>query len=191
MLRHPGRWLLGIVTFVLVLDQATKALVRARLEPLESVLLLDRVLALTHVQNRGAAYGLLPGRQPLFMLVSVLVLVGVAVFWYRARPSRWPLVISLALIVAGAVGNLIDRFALGHVTDFVEVRFIDFPVFNVADSGIVVGTAILVVWLLFFADDESLAIGVPAASDSESPAVEPGEHHDGDTAEDTHTGEPS
>jgi signal peptidase II len=76
-------------------------------------------------------------------------LVGVAVYWRRARPAEWPVVISLALIFGGSLGNLIDRVGVGKVTDFFYFSFIDFPVFNVADIAIVGGAGLLMAWLLF------------------------------------------
>lgn len=169
-LDRPGRvfWLVAAV--MLLADQITKSLVRvawssaaefhpldrvvsalmeARYTPGESVDLIGSAIRLTHVRNTGAAFGLFPGYQPLFILTSTIVLVVVAAYWRRARPAVWPVVIALGLIVGGAVGNLIDRAMFGKVTDFLDAAIIDFPVFNVADSSIVVGVGILVVWLLF------------------------------------------
>ena len=102
----------------------------------QSTLLVPGLLKLTYVRNIGAAFGLFPGRQPVFIFTSLLVLFVVAAFWRRARPTQWPVVIALALVTAGAVGNLIDRIVLGYVTDFFEFGFMEFPVFNVADSAI-------------------------------------------------------
>jgi len=147
--RHPGRWFFAIFAFVLIVDQATKALVRAALAPSESIVLIEGLLAFTRVQNRGAAFGLMPGKITLFVGISVLVLAAVGLFWRYEKPHTWPVVTATALICSGAVGNLIDRVSAGHVTDFVEVLFMQFPVFNVADSAIVVGTGILIVWMLF------------------------------------------
>lgn len=141
-----------IAVGAVVLDQATKALVRASFNPGQSVPVIDGVLHLTYIRNFGAAFGLLPGARPLFVATSVFVLLFVAIYWRRARPTGWPEVVALALVCGGAVGNLIDRIALGRVTDFVDIALIDFPVFNVADSAIVVGVGILIVWLLFAPD---------------------------------------
>lgn len=137
---------------VIVLDQVTKALVRAKIPVSESIALWKGVFLLTHVRNTGAAFGVMPGGRFLFILTSLLVLVFIAAYWRRDRPDAWPVVLSVALVSGGAVGNLIDRVLVGRVTDFFYFALIDFPVFNIADSAIVVGVGILMAWLLFGPD---------------------------------------
>lgn len=159
-----------MATLVLVLDQASKAIVRVLwsepatqhpldlivsrfaeplFRPTESLPLIGESLRLTHVRNMGAAFGMFPGYQPLFIATSLIVLVVVAAYWRRAHPAEWPVVVALGLVSGGAVGNLIDRALLGKVTDFFDVAIIDFPVFNIADTAIFVGVGMLVFWLLF------------------------------------------
>ena len=132
-----------------MVDQVAKYFARAKLVEGQPVIVFPQVLHLTRVHNVGAAFGIFPGGQPVFMFTSLLVLLGIAAYWRRAKPRQWPVVIALAMITAGAFGNLIDRAILGQVTDFFEFGFIDFPVFNVADIGIVVGVSILAGWILF------------------------------------------
>ena len=132
-----------------MVDQITKALVRARFVTGESLTIVPHLLHLTYVHNVGAAFGLFPGRQPVFIVTSVMVLFVIAAYWLRAKPREWPIVLALAMVTAGAVGNLIDRAIIGQVTDFFEFGFIDFPVFNVADIGIVGGVGMLAAWVLF------------------------------------------
>jgi signal peptidase II len=91
---------------------------------------------------------MLPGRQPIFIAVSFVVLAVVLIYLWRQRPSSPLVVIALALVTGGAIGNLIDRIGPGSVTDFFEFGFIDFPVFNIADTAIFVGVGLLIVWLL-------------------------------------------
>lgn len=133
----------------ILLDQLSKALVRSRIPVGAVELFIPGVLDLTHVRNMGAAFGLMPGRQPIFIATSLVVLVAIAAYWRRDRPTAAPVVIGIALVSGGACGNLIDRVVLGRVTDLLSFAFIDFPVFNVADVGIVTGVALLVGWLLF------------------------------------------
>jgi signal peptidase II len=148
-LGHPGRVFVGVALGILAVDQITKGLVRARFAIGESLTLIPHLLHLTPVHNVGAAFGLLPGRQPFFIATSVAVLIAIVIYWMRAKPSQWPVVVALAMITAGAVGNLIDRAFIGEVTDFLEFGFIDFPVFNVADMSIVGGVGLLAAWILF------------------------------------------
>jgi signal peptidase II len=161
ILRRPGAVAAAIVLAVVILDQATKALVRARMPLGSSIELMAPLLKLTHVRNSGAAFGMMPGRPTLFIIVSLAVLAGVGLYWWRYRPTRLPVVIALSLVAGGALGNLIDRLTSGRVTDFIEVPYI--PVFNVADPCILAGVSILVWWLLFGPVDEPVADEGPAA----------------------------
>jgi signal peptidase II len=148
--RRRGAVVTAAVCAVVVgVDQATKAVVRARMAPPgTSIPVLDDVLRLTYVRNLGASFGMLPGYRPLFITISLCVLVAIAAFVVRHRPQRLWVVAALGLVAGGALGNLVDRLAFGWVTDFIRIPF-DFPVFNVADSSITVGVAMLVWWLLF------------------------------------------
>ncbi len=148
-IRNPGVVFTAIAVGVLVLDQATKAFVRASMVPGESITVVRGLLNLTFVNNIGAAFGLFPGRQPVFIATSLVVLFVVAAYWRRARPTEWPVVVALALVCAGALGNLIDRVLVGRVTDFFEFGFVEFPVFNVADMAIIFGVGLLAIWILF------------------------------------------
>jgi signal peptidase II len=116
----------------------------------ESRPLVEGFLSLTHVRNRGAAFGLLsdadlPFQAALFSIVSVAALVAIAIYAFRLPPKSTLPRAGLALILAGAMGNLIDRALLGYVIDFVDVywRSHHWPAFNLADSAISVGVALL------------------------------------------------
>jgi 23S rRNA pseudouridine1911/1915/1917 synthase len=126
-----------------------------RFRAFESLPLMGDWLRLSLVHNQGAAFGLLPGQRTVFVITSLVVLAVLGVFWWRLKPRQPLVVVGLALAAAGAVGNLIDRTVIGTVTDFIDVAAIRFPVFNIADSAITVGAAILVGWLLFAGDAEA------------------------------------
>lgn len=164
---HPARLFWGIASAILIADQVTKYLIRTMRVPGESSVLIPGVLDLTHVRNAGAAFGLFPGRQPIFVATSAVVMVVIAAYWRRARPTEWPIVVAMGAISAGAIGNLTDRITLGLVTDFLAFSFVDFPVFNIADMGIVVGVGILVLWLLF-GPEPGHAEALQGAEDDES-----------------------
>lgn len=172
-MRHRSAAVIAAVAaFVVAADQAAKALVRDRLSPPgTSVRVLGDLVRFTHTRNTGAAFGMLPGNRYIFVGVSIVVIVSILVYAWRSRPSRPMIVAALGLVCGGAAGNLIDRAFIGYVTDFVQVPF-DFPVFNVADSAIVVGVAMLVWWLLFGPVPESATpVEDPAAS--EPPVADP------------------
>jgi len=166
-LRHSALVFWTITLTTVAVDQGSKALVRSRMVEGTSREFVPGLLDLTFVRNTGAAFGLFPGFQPVFIATSLVVLIVIALYWRRSRPTAWPLVVALGLIAGGAVGNLIDRALIGRVTDMFEFAFVDFPVFNVADSAIIVGVAILILWLLFVPDPQ-LVSERAAAQDSSS-----------------------
>ena len=135
--------ILAIVLMVLV-DQAVKYWALTELSVQGSIPLVDGVFHLTYVENRGAAFGILQDQRWLFLLMTPVILAVLAYLlhkqYIRTRIGR----LSLYLIAAGAVGNLIDRAWHGFVVDLFDFRLIHFPVFNVADIYVVVGV------LLFF-----------------------------------------
>jgi len=142
-------WIAFIATAVgvVVLDQITKALVRGSMAVGDSFPFIDGVLWCTHVHNTGAAFGMFRGqRLPLILIaLSVVLVIGYALV--RLKPTSPWARFALALIMGGAVGNLVDRIASGGVTDFFDLGW--FPVFNVADISLDVGAAILAIWLIF------------------------------------------
>lgn len=149
MRRYGPAIIAAVTAMVVLLDQVSKHLVRTYLatDP-ESVRVIGDLVRLTFTRNEGAAFGMLPGNVVLFIPVHVIVLLVIAVYVWRRRPERPWLIAALGLVAGGAVGNLIDRVVFGWVTDFIQIPF-DFPVFNVADSAVVVGVGMLVWWLLF------------------------------------------
>ena len=148
-------WYYGLAGAVVVLDQATKLLVQRAFRLGESLPVLPGFFNLTYVLNPGAAFGLLAGaaaafRGPFFIAVSVLAIAVIC--YYHARYARGhPLpTVGLALILGGALGNLIDRLRVGMVIDFLDFYLgaYHWPAFNVADSGITVGVGLLLVEML-------------------------------------------
>lgn len=146
-------WWLPLV--VVILDQATKGVVRATLPIHESVTALPGLLDFTHVRNTGAAFGMLnsvdfPGKTLLLSLIATGALVGIAMYSAALAADQWLARIGLALISGGAAGNLIDRVFEGSVVDFVDVywRSWHFWTFNVADAAITVGVAAMLLDML-------------------------------------------
>ena len=142
---------IAVIAGIVLADQVTKAAVRARIPLYDTVAVIGGVLNLTHVRNSGAAFGFLnavdfPFKASLLALVATAALTGIA--WYAARVPTHARVarLGLALILAGAVGNLVDRLVLGAVVDFIDVVFgtWHFWAFNLADSAITMGVIALV-----------------------------------------------
>lgn len=137
---------LGLAALVVVFDQLTKVIVRSQLELGEREW-LAQFFAFSHVANDGGAFGIFGGANTI-LAVSAVVAIAIVVVYYLWPPlNHWLIRSGLALILGGAVGNLLDRIYQGHVTDFVD--FIHFPAFNVADAAINVGVVAVVIALLF------------------------------------------
>lgn len=163
MLRRPTATLAAVASAILLLDQGSKSVVRATMSPgAAPVPLLGDLLRLTYVRNTGAAFGMFPGQPVMFAAVSIVVLAGIAIYWWRVRPRRALLVFALGLLAGGSSGNLIDRVTQGRVTDFIAVPLI--PVFNVADMAILTGVGLLMWWLLFGPASHEAAIGATDGS---------------------------
>jgi signal peptidase II len=143
----------------LVIDQISKRLVMTSFSLGESwnpVASLERWVSLTYVTNTGAAFGLFPDYGGIFMVIA-LVVVAIIILYYRHVPGdQWWVQISLGLQLGGALGNLVDRLHYGHVIDFIDFKV--WPVFNVADSALFIGTVILAFHLLRHGEDWGLEI---------------------------------
>src|ERR1700682_781260 len=145
-----------IATLVVVLDRTAKWAVAKNVSLHDSIQIIPGFFRLTHVENRGAAFGLFadsPSEWKIGALVlfSIVALGIVSVFLWRNSHSLRSTVIGLALILGGAVGNLWDRLVSGRVVDFLlfYVGQYQWPAFNVADSAIVIGACLLVIEILF------------------------------------------
>jgi len=146
---------LSVMLTILVVDQFTKWLVARELDLHEYRPLVEGLLSLSHVRNRGAAFGILsdadlPYQSILFAGLSLVALLAIAVYAWRLPATAWLPQLALALILGGALGNLIDRLRLGYVVDFVHVYWRDhqWPDFNAADSAITIGVTLLVLDIL-------------------------------------------
>jgi signal peptidase II len=135
---------------IIVLDQWTKALVRNNLAlgeswmPWEWLRPFARVL---HWYNNGVAFGLFQNGGIIFIILPILVVLAIIFYYPQVPNEEWSLRLAMGLQLGGALGNLIDRLTIGHVTDFISVG--NFPIFNIADSAITVGVIVLIlgVWI--------------------------------------------
>ena len=149
---------LCIAAFALGLDQIVKMLIRRNLDTGESVSLIPGWLELYHHENTGATWGMLKGQTLFFIIIAVVVSAALIVLLLRipAEKKYVRMHISVSLILAGALGNTIDRIAKGSVTDFISAVIIHFPIFNVADIFIVCATIWLIIMILFIYKDDDL-----------------------------------
>jgi signal peptidase II len=142
--------LLLLAASVFALDQLTKALIRNWLAEGQYWPVGAELIRISHYENSGAAFGILQGAGPLFIVTTVIAIavIGFTIFRGNNYP-RW-FTYALALILGGAIGNLADRLSRGSVTDFIDPTH--YPAFNIADSAIVIGVATLLI-LTFFEHD--------------------------------------
>lgn len=142
-----------IAVMILIFDQITKYLAVKHLKGKDVITIIDNMLEFSYVENYGAAFGILQNRKYFFIFMTSLVIVAIFVilvnnYNYLNKPMK----VALAMLVGGSLGNLIDRIRLGYVIDFISVKFgnsYNFPVFNIADSFIVIAT-ILIVYMVIF-----------------------------------------
>jgi len=140
-----------IILIILFLDQFSKLLITKNLLYNQSIPVIKGIFYLTLIHNRGAAFGILKNQVPLFICTSVFAIILIYSN-LKNNKHRMSYSIALSFILAGALGNLIDRLFFGFVIDFLDFRI--WPVFNVADSAITVG-ALLLGWSILFGKDRS------------------------------------
>lgn len=146
-----------IAAVVLVLDFITKKLIVNNLELNEEVSVIGNFFLITSHRNRGAAFGILQEQRLFFIIVTVIIVAGI--IWYantmRKNGSAW-LLSGLGLVLGGAIGNFIDRARFGEVVDFFKFNFgsYTFPIFNIADSAIVVGVILILIDTLLSVKEE-------------------------------------
>lgn len=160
--KRTGTLILLIVALLIVVtDRVSKAFVLAQLDPGETLHIapwLSPILQFTYVTNTGAAFGFLPQFGTIFAIFSAIVIVAIVIYTHQLPSDEWLMRLSLGLMLGGALGNLIDRLWYGHVVDFVDLNFWplhEWPVFNVADSSIVVGVTILMILMIWEEIEES------------------------------------
>lgn len=142
-----------LAVFVLGLDQWSKYLVRASMQMGESIPIIDSIFHLTYIENEGVAFGLFSGHTNIFVLVSILVLIGLLIFVWKESSQSLLLHYGAALVVSGALGNIIDRAMKASVTDMFDFHI--WPIFNIADIAVCVGFVLLVLYLFFSSEDKS------------------------------------
>lgn len=111
--------------------------------------MIEHFFSLTYVQNTGAAWSILEGKTTFFTVITVIAVIVVTYLMIRYRNDSKFLTLGLSLVLAGAIGNFIDRIRLGYVVDMVQLDFMQFPIFNIADASLVLGVALIFIYTIF------------------------------------------
>ena len=151
-------FLIGFVILV-GLDQWTKGLAVKHLMNQPPFVIWDGVFELLYSENRGAAFGMMQGKQFFFFLIALIVLAAVVyLLWKMPVTERYmPMAVCLMMVSAGAVGNMIDRIGQGYVVDFLYFKLINFPIFNVADCYVTISAFLLILLVFFYYREEEMA----------------------------------
>lgn len=169
-------WLVPVIAaLVFAFDQYTKYLVSTNLaigQAWMPIAALEPFVVVRHVRNSGAAFGMFPQGGSIFLAIAVVVVCAIAWYYYhRAHTAPLWVRLSLGLMLGGALGNMIDRIRFGFVVDFVDLGW--WPVFNVADSSIVVGVTLLAIYMAFMQPKEAAeadAVTTPHSAVSTPPS---------------------
>lgn len=143
--------ILGIL-FLLGLDQGSKYWAVANLKNQSAIPVIPGVFELRYLENQGAAFGILQGKRLFLLAFTLLIFIALLFIYSRIPPERHylPLRAICVLVAAGAIGNMVDRFAQGYVVDFLYFSLIDFPIFNLADCYVTVSCGMMFLFVLFF-----------------------------------------
>lgn len=152
-----------IICSIVVLDQLTKHIMKGWLAPDDSISIIGKFLYFSYNENKGAAFGIYQEGTKVLIVITAVIMAGLVYYLVKLwKTSRFGY-IALSIILGGAIGNFIDRVRLGYVVDFIDVKLgsFNYPVFNVADTFVVVGTFMLAYYLLFMATDKAEKTGSP------------------------------
>lgn len=139
-----------IALFILLVasDQLIKYLTINLLKPVSSITLIKGILSLTYVENRGAAFGMMQNARWVFILLTAVIIAAIITYKIKTHENGKLFNSAAVLLVSGGIGNLIDRIFRGFVVDMIEVKFIDYPVFNFADCCVVIGAVLMCIYVL-------------------------------------------
>ena len=143
------KWYMGIIVALIVaIDQVTKYITRMNIDEFEKIKLIKNFFYLTYVKNTGAAWSLLEGKRLFFIILTTILIIGIIIYIFKTKNTLLRFIASV--ILSGAIGNYIDRLFIGNVTDFLDFYIFgyNFPVFNVADMAVVIGSFLLIFYIL-------------------------------------------
>ena len=173
-------WPFGLTLLILSIDRATKHLIETKVQSWDTVTVIPGLFQIIHTRNTGIAFSMFADSSssrgnPLLVIFSIAVMLLVtSLLWTACKPAskeHWTLRAALALVLGGAVGNILDRTRLGYVVDFADLHFGEwrpFLIFNVADAAITIGVLILLIRALFVRDKANAAAKPDAAAPVEN-----------------------
>lgn len=148
----------AIITLLIIMaDQLTKYMVASNIRLGDTAFSILNLFDITYVQNRGAAFSIMSGKAEVLSIISVVFCIGVVIYWVKKKPAHPLLCTSVVMMFSGALGNAIDRMLRGYVVDFIQTSFMNFPTFNIADIGITVGAALLIIYTIFYDKEDKNA----------------------------------
>lgn len=133
----------GVIVLSIIVDQITKHIVSSKMALYQSIPIIKNVLHITYIKNEGAAFGMLANHRWVFMVISTIAIIALIVYLFGFCKENRFVKIGLALVIGGGIGNMIDRTSLGYVVDMIDCQFINFYIFNVADSCVCVGAGVI------------------------------------------------
>lgn len=170
--------LLLCICILVFIDQFTKILAVKYLLPNGSVSIIDDIFELHYLENNGAAFGIFQNQQ-IFFIISTIFIIAVIVWFYNKIPASkrmLPLKIISIAVIAGAIGNFIDRITHGYVVDFLYFKLIDFPIFNVADIYVTVSCFMFLILMLFYYKENDYDF-IGKNKDNNSHNIDSSNHH--------------
>lgn len=138
---------LFISLLLIVADQVSKYFVSVYLKPVGTITVVKNFLSLSYLENTGISFGLLPNKRWLFVILTILIVIALLVMLFKYKKHDFLSYAILTLLIAGGVGNLIDRIRLAYVIDFIKVEFFGY-IFNLADCFVVVGAFLFVIYII-------------------------------------------
>ena len=131
---------------IVLIDQWSKIVIEKSFVTGQTKEIIKGILDFTYIRNEGAAFGIMQGAKIAFIVITLAVFLATFYYFKKFKPTHPLFLTAASFVLAGAVGNLIDRVSLGYVRDFIDVAFINYPVFNIADSTICIGALLIVIY---------------------------------------------
>ncbi|WP_125981565.1 signal peptidase II [Loigolactobacillus iwatensis] len=140
----------GLAILIICADQGLKYWIVSNISLNQTQTVMPGLLSLTHLRNTGAAWSILEGQRWFFYVITLVAVAIICYLLFTQGKKNWLFALGLSFMLAGAIGNFIDRLRLGYVVDMFQLDFINFPIFNIADSSLTIGVILIFCYLIFF-----------------------------------------